>query len=48
HVTSLEAYDAKGEMIIQFFGKRKEGFDERRSWRAIIENLPKADASGAA
>ncbi|MDL2404008.1 hemin-degrading factor, partial [Rhizobium mayense] len=33
HVTSLEAYDAKGEMIIQFFGKRKEGFDERRSWR---------------
>jgi putative hemin transport protein len=48
HVTSLEAYNAKGEMIIQFFGKRKEGFDERRDWRAIIENLPKADASVAA
>ncbi|WFU07940.1 ChuX/HutX family heme-like substrate-binding protein [Rhizobium sp. CB3090] len=48
HVTSLEAYNAKGEMIIQFFGKRKEGFDERPDWRAIIENLPKADASVAA
>ena len=29
HVTSLEALDAKGEMVIQFFGKRKEGFAER-------------------
>lgn len=48
HVTSLEAYNAKGEMIIQFFGKRKEGFDERRDWRAIIENLTRADASVAA
>jgi len=48
HVTSLEAYNAKGEMIIQFFGKRKEGFDERRDWRAIIENLTRAGASVAA
>ncbi len=48
HVTSFEAYNAKGEMIIQFFGKRKEGFDERRDWRAIIENLTRADASVAA
>ncbi|MGG6896882.1 MULTISPECIES: hemin-degrading factor [Rhizobium] len=48
HVTSLEAYNAKGEMIIQFFGKRKEGFDERPDWRAIIENLTKDGASVAA
>ncbi|TDW16766.1 putative hemin transport protein [Rhizobium azibense] len=48
HVTSLEAYDAKGEMIIQFFGKRKEGFDERTDWREIIESLPKAGTSIAA
>jgi putative hemin transport protein len=48
HVTSLEAYGADGEMIIQFFGKRKEGFDEHPDWRAIIENLPKAAASVAA
>ena len=48
HVTSLEAYNAKGEMIIQFFGKRKEGFDERPDWRVIMENLTKAGASVAA
>jgi putative hemin transport protein len=48
HVTSLEAYDANGEMIIQFFGKRKEGFDERTDWRDIVENLPRAAASVAA
>lgn len=48
HVTSLEAYDANGEMIIQFFGKRKEGSDERAEWREIIESLPKAATSVAA
>ena len=48
HVTSFEAYDAKGEMIIQFFGKRKEGVAEREEWRAIMEALPRADASVAA
>jgi putative hemin transport protein len=48
HVTSLEAYDANGEMIIQFFGKRKEGSDERADWRDIVENLPRAAASVAA
>jgi putative hemin transport protein len=41
HVSSLEAYGADGEMIIQFFGKRKEGSDERAEWRTIIEALPK-------
>jgi len=49
HVSSVEAYGADGEMIIQFFGKRKEGFDERQEWRNIIEALPKAaDESVAA
>ncbi|MDX3927107.1 MAG: ChuX/HutX family heme-like substrate-binding protein [Shinella sp.] len=48
HVTSLEAYDAKGEMIIQFFGKRKEGMDERPDWREIATNLPRVDDSVAA
>ncbi|OWV82884.1 iron transporter [Rhizobium sp. R72] len=48
HVTSLEAYNAEGEMIIQFFGKRKEGNDERDDWRAIMENLPRAETSVAA
>jgi putative hemin transport protein len=48
HVTSIEAYDAKGELIIQFFGKRKEGEDERADWRLIAENLPRIPRSSAA
>jgi putative hemin transport protein len=48
HVTSFEAYDSRGEMIIQFFGKRKEGVAEREEWRAIMEALPKAGTSVAA
>lgn len=48
HVTSLEAYDAKGEMIIQFFGKRKEGNPELSEWRDILDSLPRTDASVAA
>lgn len=48
HVTSLEAYDAKGEMVIQFFGKRKEGMDELAEWREILQALPRVDVSAAA
>lgn len=48
HVTSLEAYDAKGEMIIQYFGKRKEGMSELAEWRDILDNLPRGNASVAA
>ncbi|RFB89879.1 hemin-degrading factor [Rhizobium leguminosarum bv. trifolii] len=47
HVTSLEAYNTQGEMIIQFFGKRKEGSDERPEWREIMENLPRAASVAA-
>ena len=48
HVTSLEAYDAGGEMIIQFFGKRKEGNVEMAEWRALVEALPTTNAAEAA
>ncbi|MCO6185248.1 hemin-degrading factor [Rhizobium sp. L1K21] len=48
HVTSLEAYDADGNLVIQFFGKRIEGQDERVEWRAIVENLPRLATSKAA
>lgn len=41
HVTSLEAYGAEGDMIIQFFGKRHEGSHERPDWRNLVENLPR-------
>lgn len=42
HVTSLEAYAADRSLIIQFFGEREEGSDERRPWRQLVEALPKA------
>ena len=48
HVTSLEAYDAAGSMIIQFFGKRHEGEDERGDWRFLAEHLPRIPAPTAA
>jgi putative hemin transport protein len=48
HVTSIEAYDAKGEMIVQFFGKRKEGQDERAEWRSLVEDLPRSETLAAA
>ncbi|WP_269929623.1 hemin-degrading factor [Aminobacter sp. HY435] len=48
HVTSIEAYDANGEMIIQFFGKRKEGQSERDDWRGLVEALPSAPQQDAA
>ena len=48
HVTSLECYDASGELIVQFFGKRIEGQDERPAWRALAEGLPRLNQSNAA
>ncbi|TIO74909.1 MAG: hemin-degrading factor [Mesorhizobium sp.] len=48
HVTSLEAYDANGGMIIQFFGKRHEGESEREDWRFLAENLPRIPSPTAA
>jgi putative hemin transport protein len=41
HVTSIEAYDGEGRMVIQFFGKRHEGQGEREDWRFLAENLPR-------
>lgn len=48
HVTSLEAYDKNGELIIQFFGKRKEGSLERDDWRSLVERLPRVPQPNAA
>jgi putative hemin transport protein len=48
HVTSLEAYDAGGDLIIQFFGKRIEGQDERTDWRENAESLPRLTREHAA
>ena len=48
HVTSVEVYDAQRQLIIQFFGKRQEGFDERTAWRALVEQLPLFSQTNAA
>ena len=38
-VTSLEVFDAAGEMIVQFFGKRKPGIPEQQAWRDLLATL---------
>lgn len=38
-VTALEVFDKNGEIIVQFFGKRKPGIPELESWREIIAKL---------
>lgn len=38
-VTSLELYGAAGELIVQFFGKRKPGKPELPEWRRLLESL---------
>lgn len=48
HVTSVELYDENRELIIQFFGQRHEGVDERVEWRAVVEQLPLFSTSNAA
>ncbi|WP_428696585.1 hemin-degrading factor [Stappia sp.] len=47
HVTSVEAYDANGTLIIQFFGLRKEGNVERSDWRELVQDLPRPEAVAA-
>lgn len=37
-VTSIEVYDDKGHIIVQFFGKRKPGIPESEAWRAVLES----------
>ncbi|MFI8480949.1 hemin-degrading factor [Pseudomonas sp. NPDC078700] len=39
-ITSLEAFDADGELVIQLFGARKPGIPELRTWRELVESLP--------
>ncbi|CDO46496.1 hemin degrading protein [Bartonella henselae] len=48
HVTSLEVFDENDEMIIQFFGMRKEGQKEREDWRSLLNSLPQSHAVAVA
>lgn len=38
-VTSLEVMDAKGDLVVQFFGKRKPGREELPAWRELVTSL---------
>ena len=43
-VTSLELFDKDGEVIAILFGKRKPGQRELEAWRALVAELPRAEA----
>lgn len=38
-VTAIEVFNDKGEIIVQFFGKRKPGIPELEQWREIVAGL---------
>ena len=39
-ITSWEAFDADGELIVQLFGARKPGQPELEAWRSLAETAP--------
>ncbi|QBG48295.1 hemin-degrading factor [Verrucomicrobia bacterium S94] len=45
HVTAVEVFDAEGELIVTFFGKRKPGIPELELWREIVAELPREEVS---
>jgi putative hemin transport protein len=47
-ITSVEVFDAAGESVLSFFGKRREGELELSAWRALAEALPAQEAEHAA
>lgn len=38
-VTAVEVFNEAGDIIVQFFGKRKPGIPELEGWRAIVAGL---------
>lgn len=38
-VTSVELFDHKQEMVVQFFGLRKPGIPEREEWKKLVSEL---------
>lgn len=39
-ITSWEAFDADGELVLQVFGARKPGVPELEGWRSLAESFP--------
>ncbi|MHB0774577.1 ChuX/HutX family heme-like substrate-binding protein [Halomonas sp. WWR20] len=44
-VTSLEAFDAEGELILQVYAERREGQAERSEWRELLRQLDEREAA---
>lgn len=40
-LTDVEFFDASGNLIIQFYGKRPRGGEEPTVWRDLVESLPR-------
>ncbi|MGQ7248529.1 ChuX/HutX family heme-like substrate-binding protein [Halomonas sp. V046] len=38
-VTSLEAFDTSGDLVLQIYGERREGAPEAPAWRALLASL---------
>ncbi len=38
-VTSVEVFNKEGDLIVQFFGKRKPGIPELHEWKDLVKNL---------
>lgn len=43
-VTSLEAFDAEGELVLQLYAERQEGCPERPTWRRLLESCQPQEA----
>lgn len=41
HLSSIDAYDSQGRLIIQLFGARQMGQDEPADWRALVNAMPR-------
>lgn len=39
-ITSWEAFDAEGQLVVQLFGARKPGMPELTAWRSLTEQEP--------
>ncbi|WP_010627259.1 heme degradation protein [Halomonas sp. KM-1] len=44
-VTSLEAFDAQGGLVLQIYAERREGQGERLEWRGLLDGLDAREAA---
>ena len=43
-MTSIEAFDAEGSLVLQLYAERQEGRVERREWRQLLDVLGSQEA----